>query len=389
MNPLRPLLLPLVTTLFLSASITAFPADDLVIEKDVDASKLIPISLTGFSGEVQAVLKFYLYVAGFTNVSQEVAQFLITGSNNDHVEGRVTDRLNKATLLSVRYADASLRTQAHTFADEIVLKLTGKPGIARTKIAFKGQRGSNTEIYISDYDGFNAVPITTDRALVRAPCWVPGRRMLYYTSYKSGFPDIYSQDLASGQRKVIANFSGLNSSPAISPDGRRVAMILSKDGNTELYVSDAVGGAPKRLTHTKADVSSPCWSPDGTTICVVSAKEGTPQLYLVPGNGGSMQRLRTAGVPRSTEPDWSPDGKWIAFTTMQRDFSICRVPAQGGAAEVLASGEDPSWAPNSRTIIFSRSVKGRHTLSLLDVLSKRVKDVAENSGSNSQPSWAK
>ena len=359
------------------------------IDKDVDASKLIPISLSGFTGEVQVVLKFDLEVAGFTTVSPETAQFNISGSNNGQLEGRVTDRINKATLLSVRYTDANLRTQAHAFADEVVQKLTGKPGIARTKIAFKGERSNKSEIYVADYDGANAIAVTSDGVIVAAPCWVPGRRMLYYTSYKSGFPDIYSHDLPSRERKVIAKHPGLNTSAAVSPDGKRVAMILSKDGNPEVYVCDATGGNEKRLTNTRADESSPCWSPDGNTICVVSSKDGIPSLYLVSANGGEMRRLRTTGVPRATEPEWSPDGKWIIFTAMWREFAICKVPAQGGTAEVLTTGEDPSWAPNSRTVIFSRRVKGRRVLSLLDVQTKRVKDVAENSGSYSQPSWAK
>jgi Tol biopolymer transport system component len=54
-------------------------------------------------------------------------------------------------------------------------------------------------------------------------------------------------------------------------------------------------------------------------------------------------------------------------------------------------GEDPSWAPNSRTLIFARRTGDGYILSLLDVPTKQVKDVSRISGSNSQsqPSWAK
>jgi len=351
---------------------------------------LIPISLSGFSGEVRDVLKFDLEVQGFTNVAPEVAQYNITGSNNGQVEGRVTDRISKANVLAVRYTDASLRTQAHAFADDIVLKITGKPGIARTKIAFKSIRSNNSELYVADYDGANAAPVTADQAIVAAPTWVPGRRMLYYTSYKSGYPDIYSHDLGSRERKVIAQHPGLNTSPALSPDGKRIAMILSFRGSPDLYVADAAtGGNLKQLTKTREDESSPCWSPDGRTICFVSSREGTPGLYLISADGGEMRRLRTAGASRPTEPEWSPNGKWIVFTSMWRNFAICLVPAEGGDVVTLADGEDPSWAPNSRTVIFTRRARGRSTLSLLDVLTKGVKDVPQNSGSSSQPSWAK
>ena len=86
------------------------------------------------------------------------------------------------------------------------------------------------------------------------------------------------------------------------------------------------------------------------------------------------------------------DGKWIAFTSQYSSgFNICVVPARGGTATLLVSGEDPSWSPNSRTLIFVRRSNGRNTLSLLDVPTKQVKDVPRVSGntSNSQPSWAR
>jgi Tol biopolymer transport system component len=78
------------------------------------------------------------------------------------------------------------------------------------------------------------------------------------------------------------------------------------------------------------------------------------------------------------------------FTAQMRGFEICVVPAAGGTAIPLVSGEDPSWAPNSRTVVYAqRDRSGGRRLSLLDVPTKQTKDVSRLSGSNSQPSWAK
>ena len=382
----------LIVLLIATAAFRAAAADtDIDIEHRPDATKaLIPVSISGFTGEVDSTLKFDLEVAGFKFVAADQAQYNITGSNNGGVQGRVTDRINKASLLAKAYEGGSPRAQAHTLADDIVLAVTGQKGIALTKIAFKGGSGDNSEVYVADYDGRNPVAVTQDRTIVAAPCWVPGRRMLCYVSYKLGNPDIYSQDLQSGARKIVARYSGSNISPAVSPDGRRIAMILSKAASPDLYVADLDGSNLKRLTTTREDESSPCWSPDGRTICFASRVGGSAALYTVSAEGGPMRRLSTAEVGNATEPDWSPDGKLITFTrTRARSFDVCVVPARGGVASVLTEGEDSSWAPNSRTLVFVRRVGGRRVLSLLDVPTKQVKNASQISGSASQPAWAR
>jgi TolB protein len=146
----------------------------------------------------------------------------------------------------------------------------------------------------------------------------------------------------------------------------------------------------KQLTATPEDESSPCWSPDGQWICFATRINERRVLAKVPAGGGAIQRIPTAGAPNPTEPDWSPDGKWIAFTSQTGDFNICVVPVDGSAPPVvLVTGEDPSWSPNSRTLIFTRRTGGRYVLSVLDVFTKQVKDIARISGNDSQPAWAR
>ena len=371
---------------------------EITIDRTVYGTRLVPITIEGFTGEVLSALKFDLEIQGFEITAPDQAQYIVRGSYGSSLVGHLQDRISKAALLSKQYTGGSPRLQAHTFADEIVEKLTGQPGVARTRIAFKAEiPGHNSEIYIADYDGHNAFAVTRDNTISRDPAWLPGRRVLYYTSYKPGNPWIYSHDLASGLRKVVAGFSGLNTGAALSPDGGRIAMILSRAGSPDLYVADSDGGNLKRLTATKEDESSPCWSPDGRTICFVSRARGFAELYRIPAAGGSMDMVRT-GIPGNlTEPDWSPDGRTIVFTAQSGGFVLCTVPAGGGAGSVLRKpgsgeairGEDPSWAPNSRTVVFTRRVGDRRVLSLLDVISKQVKDVRQISGSCSQPAWAR
>lgn len=364
---------------------------ELEIYRRADSNEAIPITMSGFSGTAQEVLKFDLEVHGFIFVGNEAAKFILTGGNNGQVEGRLTDK-NKTSLLARAYTGGSVRSQAHALANDVIFAITQRKGITDKKIAFRVEEGKNdSEIYVADFDGANAVAVTSDNSFTAAPNWVPGERKILYVSYKAtGLPQILSHDLSTGARKKIAAYGGINSGPAVSPDGKRIAMILGKSGNAELYVSNIDGSDLKQLTKSREGESSPTWSADGREICYV-ADSGRASLYKISANGGTPTRLRTAGVGGNlTEPDWSPDGKTITFTSQTgKYFNVCVVPANGGDAKILVEGEDSAWAPNSRTIIFTRRKSGGRVLSLLDVPTKRVKDVTRISGSSSQPCWAK
>ena len=196
--------------------------------------------MEGFTGEAAAAIRFDLEVAGFEITTPDKAMLLVSGSSGGNLTGRVTDR-SRNTLLSKQYTGASARAQAHAFSDDIVAFLPGRQGIARTKIAFRVETGGVSEIYLADYDGYNAVPVTQDKTINRDVAWVPGQRILYYTSYRLRNPFVYSHNLQSGARQLIAGYPGINAAPAVSPDGRRVAMILSKGGSPDVYVANADG----------------------------------------------------------------------------------------------------------------------------------------------------
>ncbi len=384
MFPFKTLLLALG---LLDAGSSAHAQIDITTYTTPGNTPPIWVSVTGFTGEAAEVLRYDLYVQGFNFTNADNAQYLISGSDNGSLTGRVTDRFNKNALLSKSYSGASLRRQAHKFVDDF-MEVLNRKGIGQTKIALRVGSGRSSEIYVADFDGQNPQAVTRDGTGVFAPCWVPGKFALNYGSYKLGNPAIFSHDLATGARRTVAYYGGSSISPAVSPDGRKVAMVLSKDGWMDLYVADADGTNLKRLTKTPEDESSPCWSPDGKWICFASKIKERRALCKISASGGPLQVIPVGGLPSPSEPDWSPDGKWIAFTIQRGGFEICVVPAAGGTATELVAGEDPSWSPNSRTLVFNQRSGGR--LSLLDVPTKQVKDVARVSpGVNSQPSWAR
>lgn len=380
-----------LTSLLLFPSVRPLGAaeEDLTISRKEDLfPQPIPVSISGFNGEVDTIFKSDIIFLGMKNVPPAEAKYLISGSNSGRVEGRLIRKVDNQQMFARAYTGSSQRLSTHALADAIAKELSLVP-IAQTKIAFKVETGPSVgEIYVADYDGHNATEVTHDRTLISAPVWA-GRTSLFYSSYKLGKPAVFSQELSTGTRKAIIRGPGSTMSPAVSPDGHNVAFIWDKGGSPNLYVSAADGSNVRQLSHNRDAESSPCWSPDARTICFVSRERGPANLFVVSASGGTRRHLETTGVGNTTEPSWSPDGKWIAFTAQRGGaFDICVVRSQGGPVMVVAEGEDPSWAPNSRALVFCKGPDHRKVLSLLDVATKHVKDIARILESDSQPSWA-
>ena len=357
----------------------------------VGNSKPIPVSLDGFSGEVADVLKFDLYVQGFSFVAPDAAQYQISGSSRGQ-----RSRPRRGSFRQEHDFFAQLHRRDVAAAGARVCR-RHRAGHHRQKRHRADQNRIQGPIQHAATAKFTSPILTaTTRNPSRTTIPLLPRRHGCRASWrfithriKLGNPDIFYHNLGTGQRRVVAGYSGLNTSAAVSPDGSKVAMILSKSGSPDVWVCDADGSNLKQLTATPEDESSPCWSPDGQWICFATKINERRVLAKVPAGGGAMQRIPTPGAPNPTEPDWSPDGKWIAFTSQTGEFDICVVPADGGTPTVLVAGEDPSWSPNSRTLIFARRTGGRYVLSVLDVFTKQVKDIARISGSDSQPAWAR
>jgi TolB protein len=365
--------------------------EPIVISGTTTLTQIIPVSISGFSGEADAVLKFDLSVLGLEPTTPDKAQYLISGTEDGRLAGRLQHGGPAGASIFARiYSSGTPRSQAHAFADDIAWEVRRTAPIFHTRIAFCRNMGAGvTELFVSDFDGHDAVQMTHDASLVATPSWSPGGHELFYTSWKTGFTQIIKHEAATGKRSVLAGYGGGNFSPAVSPDGAKVAMVLSKGGSPNLYVSDSNGGSLLQLTRERDDASCPTWSPDSREICYV-VRSGRAGLRKISASGGTSVALHTGGIGGDlTSPDWSPDGKSIIFTAGSGSFTLWVVPAAGGEAVQLVAGEDPCWAPNSRTVIFTRRVNNNRVLSLLDVPTKHVKDVLQISGSCSQPAWAR
>src|SRR6185436_4903529 len=115
---------------------------------------------------------------------------------------------------------ADLRLAAHRIADFIYERLTGEKGVFSTRIAYVTKAGPRYALRIADADGEGGqVALNSNEAII-SPAWSPDGRELAYVSFEKQKAIVYVQELASGKRRVLADFRGSNSAPAWSPDGQ-------------------------------------------------------------------------------------------------------------------------------------------------------------------------
>ncbi|WP_423460353.1 Tol-Pal system beta propeller repeat protein TolB [Ottowia sp. VDI28] len=308
------------------------------------------------------------------------------------VRFRLWDVVRNQDLGGLGYVvpQADLRLAAHKIADYIYEKLTGEKGVFSTRLAYVTKGGSRYTLWVADSDGENAQAALGSPEPIISPTWSPNGTQLAYVSFESRKPVIYVHDVATGKRRLLANFRGSNSAPAWSPDGRSLAVTLSRDGGSQLYLISASGGEPRRLTQSQSIDTEPVFSPDGSTIYFVSDRGGAPQIYRMPASGGSAQRITFSGN-YSVSPSISPDGRWMAYISRSGGAFKLQVMelASGNVAAVTDTTEDenPSFAPNSKLIVYATRQGGRDALMTSTLDGKIKARLAGQGGDLREPSW--
>lgn len=363
--------LPIAIAPFLAGGGAEEPASTIstVIANDLGRSGYFaPIDPQTFIEQITS----FEQMPGFASWRQIQAKALVTGQVFDEggklrVEFRLWD-VNTAQQLAAQQFTASpknARRIGHMIADIIYKAMTGIDGYFDTRVVFVSEQGPKDKriktLVIMDQDGFNVRPLSDGSDLVLTPRFSPSTNEITYMSFGKGDPRVYLMNIDTRQREIVGEFPNMSFAPRFSPDGQRVIMSLQDGGNANIFELDLRSRQLRQLTNVPAINTAPSYSPDGSQITFESDRGGTQQIYVMGADGSNQNRI-SFGDGRYSTPVWSPDGSYIAFTKQGGGkFAIGVMKPDGSGERILTEGyhnEGPTWAPNSRVIMFFRDTQG-------------------------------
>ena len=193
------------------------------------------------------------------------------------------------------------------------IQVSSRPGIngapafspdGRKLVVTLGGVDGNLDIYVLDINSKEASRLTTHRAIDTEGSWSPDGRHIYFTSDRSGGPQIYRVAATGGSAERITFEGSYNARPRLSPDGSKLAMVHNDRGNFRIAVLDMERDDLLVLSAGSQD-ESPSFAPNSDTLIYATRSVRDGVLETVTADGLIRQRL-ASGQGDVREPVWSP-----------------------------------------------------------------------------------
>jgi len=269
------------------------------------------------------------------------------------------------------------------------------------ELAFMSTRGGKSQIWVIPMSGGEARQLTSISTEADGIVWAQKSDTLLFTS--KVYPDCADDEC---NQKRLEERAKSKVKAQITDELLFRHWDEYRDGKyTHLFAVSAHGGKPRDLTPGAVD--SPTWflgapdgyavSPDGAEVCFTSNRPGGSRtawstnndLYLVPATAGGEAKNITKDNPGSdAAPQYSPDGRYIAYTSQARDgyeSDLIRLRVydrQTGKVKDLTPEFDQwvntfTWAPDSDTVYFTAPERGRQPIFKTSVSRPKVEKVLE------------
>jgi serine/threonine-protein kinase len=200
-----------------------------------------------------------------------------------------------------------------------------------------------------------------------------------------------------GAEEVISEDRRPYLQPRISPDGRRVAIAIGEvAADRDVWLYDLVRRTTTRLTFEAGEDETPVWSPDGSRIAISGARQGKPRtIFTVPATGGSQATQIATTTYITHLGDWISDRTALAWTDYDpaRGGDIRMLSMTGGASTVrdfIVGGfneRSPAFSPDGRWVAYTSTETGQSAVFVRSVTDPSGKFPVSPEG-GSQPVWS-
>ena len=200
-------------------------------------------------------------------------------------------------------------------------------------------------------------------------------RYIVYTDDSTG--DLGVRDLVSGTSRRLTNRSGRDfaePTKAISPDGRMIAYAWTMENVAELRVIPTAGGTPRTVYRGKSPneyLLPHDWTADGKQLLVGrKLADNSWQIAMVSVADGTVRPIKSVGWGL-TDPQLSPDGRFIAYAAQRGGGDILLLAADGSSETTLVSGpgksRSPIWSADGSEVLFVSNRTGAPSLWAISV----------------------
>jgi len=186
-----------------------------------------------------------------------------------------------------------------------------------------------------------------------------GRRLAVTVAGESGI-DIWVLELARDALTRLTFEQGNDSIPIWTPDGRNVTFSSDREGGWHVFSVPADGsGQPVQLTNSEFPTTATSWTPDGQILAVQQGRPNTGldiSLLRVDGDLPGEPEVLLGTPFNEAQPVFSPDGRWLAYTSDESgraEVYVRAFPGPGGRVQVSTDGgSHPSWSVNGRELFY-------------------------------------
>jgi Tol biopolymer transport system component len=228
-----------------------------------------------------------------------------------------------------------------------------------------------SSVWIVPAEGGDPFRVSDDEALNMSPAWLPGGGTLLYLSDREGGRDLYQLRLTRAGRPTgdaTRLTTGLNAAGvSVAADGRRlVYATLTESANVRALPIPSSGvtsvSQAEPVTTGAQTIEGFDLSRDRQWLAFDSDRGGTPQLYRMPLAGSGEVEQLTSGTEPAFAPVISPDGREIAYHAFQGGTrQIFVMPAEGGQPSQVTTGsgqyQNPEWSPDGRALAFVKAYR--------------------------------